>query len=209
MLWVGSPRLFRILHSTALPPIFEISMTVSSGTYVRSIIHDIGVALGSAAHVVKLTRTRQGNFALNSEVETSSAPIEAVSSGEIAPVATVEVIVDTSPDAQPELPVVSVDAAPSGSTEGNTIPLSKLPESMTPLDTPDEKIAAITPTPVIPSAPIEEFFSGGCIEWETLEAAIKDFEASRKGNGEAVALVRDGDGMLPWEAELLRRCQEI
>lgn len=44
---------------------FEISMTVSSGTYVRSIIHDIGLALGSSAHVVKLTRTRQGEFALN------------------------------------------------------------------------------------------------------------------------------------------------
>lgn len=40
-------------------------MTVSSGTYVRSIIHDIGIALGSSAHVVKLTRTRQGEFTLD------------------------------------------------------------------------------------------------------------------------------------------------
>jgi tRNA pseudouridine55 synthase len=31
---------------------------------VRSIIHDIALALGSTAHVVKLTRTRQGQFAL-------------------------------------------------------------------------------------------------------------------------------------------------
>lgn len=40
-------------------------MTVSSGTYVRSIIHDIAIALGTTAHVVKLTRTRQGEFSLN------------------------------------------------------------------------------------------------------------------------------------------------
>ncbi|KAG8952190.1 hypothetical protein FRC00_006869 [Tulasnella sp. 408] len=46
------------------PPTFELKMTVSSGTYVRSIVHDIGLALGSAAHVVSLTRTRQGEFAL-------------------------------------------------------------------------------------------------------------------------------------------------
>ncbi|KAK4050563.1 pseudouridine synthase pus4 [Microbotryomycetes sp. JL221] len=48
----------------ARPPIFELTMTVSSGTYVRSIIHDLAIALGTSAHVVKLTRTRQGQFAL-------------------------------------------------------------------------------------------------------------------------------------------------
>lgn len=47
------------------PPTFEIKMTVSSGTYVRSIVHDIGLALGSSAHVVELIRTRQGPFALD------------------------------------------------------------------------------------------------------------------------------------------------
>lgn len=40
-------------------------MTVSSGTYVRSIVHDIAIAVGSAAHVVELVRTRQGQFALD------------------------------------------------------------------------------------------------------------------------------------------------
>ncbi|KAI6109502.1 pseudouridine synthase [Pisolithus sp. B1] len=35
---------------------------VSGGTYVRSIVHDLGHALGSAAHVVTLTRVRQGRF---------------------------------------------------------------------------------------------------------------------------------------------------
>lgn len=46
------------------PPIFTLKMTVSSGTYVRSIVHDLAHALGSAAHVVSLSRTRQGEFAV-------------------------------------------------------------------------------------------------------------------------------------------------
>ncbi|KAI6045726.1 pseudouridylate synthase 4 [Pisolithus marmoratus] len=44
------------------PAAFVLSMKVSGGTYVRSIIHDLGHALGSAAHVVTLTRLRQGRF---------------------------------------------------------------------------------------------------------------------------------------------------
>ncbi|KAM0787973.1 hypothetical protein ACM66B_006175 [Microbotryomycetes sp. NB124-2] len=55
------------------PPIFELSMTVSSGTYVRSIIHDLALALGSSAHVVKLTRTRQGQFALDASTSKTVA----------------------------------------------------------------------------------------------------------------------------------------
>lgn len=48
-------------------------MTVSSGTYVRSIVHDIGQALGSAAHVVELIRTRQCGYALD---PTSTSTVE-------------------------------------------------------------------------------------------------------------------------------------
>ena len=50
-------------------PTFTIVMTVSSGTYVRSIIHDIGIAVGSAAHVVSLERTRQGDVGLDDCVD--------------------------------------------------------------------------------------------------------------------------------------------
>ncbi|KAH7341098.1 pseudouridine synthase [Rhizoctonia solani] len=52
--------------STSGPPAFVLRMVVTSGTYVRSIVHDIGMALGSAAHVVTLTRTRQGKYNLAS-----------------------------------------------------------------------------------------------------------------------------------------------
>ncbi|KII88408.1 hypothetical protein PLICRDRAFT_111280 [Plicaturopsis crispa FD-325 SS-3] len=47
------------------PTAFVLSMKVSGGTYVRSIVHDLSHALGSAGHVVTLTRSRQGRFALD------------------------------------------------------------------------------------------------------------------------------------------------
>jgi tRNA pseudouridine55 synthase len=47
------------------PLAFVLDMSVSGGTYVRSIVHDLGHALGSAGHVVTLTRTRQGRFVLD------------------------------------------------------------------------------------------------------------------------------------------------
>lgn len=55
------------------PPAFVLRMVVSSGTYVRSIVHDIGMALGSAAHVVTLTRTRQGKYNLASAQGTAAS----------------------------------------------------------------------------------------------------------------------------------------
>ncbi|KAF8511552.1 pseudouridylate synthase 4 [Hysterangium stoloniferum] len=53
-----------IEDETPRPPTFALRMKVSGGTYVRSIVHDIGHAVGSAAHVVTLTRVRQGDFTL-------------------------------------------------------------------------------------------------------------------------------------------------
>ncbi|KAF8421038.1 trub family pseudouridylate synthase-containing protein [Tirmania nivea] len=50
-----------------IPPILRLHMTVSSGFYVRSFIHDLGIALGSAAHMVALMRTRQSAFELGKE----------------------------------------------------------------------------------------------------------------------------------------------
>ncbi|KAF5377046.1 hypothetical protein D9757_007706 [Collybiopsis confluens] len=45
------------------PAAFVIKMRVSGGTYVRSLVHDLAHELGSAGHVVTLTRSRQGRFA--------------------------------------------------------------------------------------------------------------------------------------------------
>lgn len=56
------------------PPAFVLEMTVSSGTYVRSIVHDLAIAAGSAAHVQTLTRTRQGEWCI--DTPSSAVPQE-------------------------------------------------------------------------------------------------------------------------------------
>jgi tRNA pseudouridine55 synthase len=43
-------------------PEIELHVTSSSGTYVRSLAHDLGEALGCGGHVVALRRTAVGNF---------------------------------------------------------------------------------------------------------------------------------------------------
>ena len=52
------------LRSANLPE-FEIRALCSGGTYVRSLIRDIGKDLGTCASMVSLVRTRQGDFGLN------------------------------------------------------------------------------------------------------------------------------------------------
>lgn len=44
---------------------FKIKCKVSKGTYIRSLIRDIGKYLGTCATMVELERTRQGNFDLS------------------------------------------------------------------------------------------------------------------------------------------------
>jgi tRNA pseudouridine55 synthase len=50
--------------SDDVPTAFVLQMRVSGGTYVRSIVHDLAHALGSAGHVVTLTRSRQKDYVL-------------------------------------------------------------------------------------------------------------------------------------------------
>lgn len=45
-------------------PILELEFSVSSGTYIRSLVHDLGKALGTQAHLVSLTRVSQGPWSL-------------------------------------------------------------------------------------------------------------------------------------------------
>ncbi|TFY82214.1 hypothetical protein EWM64_g1798 [Hericium alpestre] len=52
-----------------VPMAFVLKMRVSGGTYVRSIVHDLAHSLGSAGHVVTLTRTRQKNWVLGEPTE--------------------------------------------------------------------------------------------------------------------------------------------
>jgi tRNA pseudouridine55 synthase len=64
------------------PASFKLKMTVSSGTYVRSIVNEIGLALGCGAHVVVLTRTRQGEFTLEEPTEKRTVMIKEVGASE-------------------------------------------------------------------------------------------------------------------------------
>ena len=54
--------------STKGPPAVRLKMTVTSGFYVRSLCHDLGAAVGSAALMAELERTRQGEFELGINV---------------------------------------------------------------------------------------------------------------------------------------------
>ncbi len=50
------------------PPEVVLDVHCSSGTYVRSLAHDIGRALGCGAHLVGLRRTQSGRFTLRDAV---------------------------------------------------------------------------------------------------------------------------------------------
>ena len=49
-------------------PEIELELTCSSGTYVRSLAHDLGEALGCGGHVASLRRTAVGDFTINQAV---------------------------------------------------------------------------------------------------------------------------------------------
>ena len=67
-------------HLKKPAPAFVLRMEVSGGTYVRSIVHDLCAAVGSAGHVVTLTRVRQGDYVLDEGEQ--AAAIESVVDGE-------------------------------------------------------------------------------------------------------------------------------
>jgi tRNA pseudouridine55 synthase len=50
------------------PPAAKLRMTVTSGFYVRSLCHDLGAAVGSAALMAELKRTQQGQFEIGKNV---------------------------------------------------------------------------------------------------------------------------------------------
>jgi tRNA pseudouridine55 synthase len=49
-------------------PEFDFRAIVSSGTYVRSLVADVGTRLGPGAHLTRLVRTRIGEFTLDQAV---------------------------------------------------------------------------------------------------------------------------------------------
>ena len=53
------------------PPNVEIDVECGKGTYIRSLAHDLGRALGCGAHLAALVRTRVGPFSVESATDVS------------------------------------------------------------------------------------------------------------------------------------------
>jgi len=62
------------------PPRLTLDLTCSKGTYVRSLAHDLGAALGTGAHLSALRRLASGRFAIEDAVELDAAR-EAIGAG--------------------------------------------------------------------------------------------------------------------------------
>ena len=56
------------VEPTEDPLVFEVEVSCSSGTYVRSLAADLGHALGGGAHLRKLRRTRIGSFSIDEAI---------------------------------------------------------------------------------------------------------------------------------------------
>jgi tRNA pseudouridine55 synthase len=69
-------------------PAARIRLVVSSGFYVRSFAHDLGLACQSQAFMAELIRTRQANFTLNQDLSKQSAGSEP----ELTPALTYEML---------------------------------------------------------------------------------------------------------------------
>ena len=52
--------------------ILELHIECSKGTYIRSIAHDLGEALGCWGHLIKLVRVKAGKFGVNEAIELNS-----------------------------------------------------------------------------------------------------------------------------------------
>jgi len=96
-----APRRIRIDRFELLafePPLLRVAIACSKGTYVRSLIADVGRDLGCGAHLTELRRTRSGRFTLADAV-----PLDRV--GELAAARLI------APTAALELPVVRIPEA--------------------------------------------------------------------------------------------------
>ncbi|PYP30915.1 MAG: tRNA pseudouridine(55) synthase TruB, partial [Gemmatimonadetes bacterium] len=60
------------------PPDVRFRATVTAGTYLRSLARDVGAALGCGAHLVALTRTLVGPYALEDAVPPAAVTRESL-----------------------------------------------------------------------------------------------------------------------------------
>ena len=167
------------------PPTFKVRMTVSGGTYVRSIVHDLGLALGCGAHVVLLRRTRQGRFALHGDEEAlddgSRQHFEQLLQGQSAIQGDPEeAMMNITKDGKPD----AIDGLPAGPSTG-CVPWAVFERAL---------------------KDREEMLKEEAIEKEELMASGAGHEEVRKQFSYAELHKRRMEGPLKeWEYEVLRR----
>ena len=154
-------------------------MTVTSGTYVRSIVHDIATALGTTAHVVKLTRTRQGEFVLHPP---------AASTLVTATTATANGTSESAPEqaqVKPEELEQGVEDGTASDTvvAGDGLKLDTFSSGCVEWTLLERAIAALK------------------------SSRSKGAGAASEGSGQEEE--GDADGWLEWEREILSKCQEV
>lgn len=62
------------------PPHFRVAIACSKGTFVRSLVADLGTDVGCGAHLTELRRTRSGRFSIEQAV-----PLDAVGTMDVTP----------------------------------------------------------------------------------------------------------------------------
>jgi tRNA pseudouridine55 synthase len=67
------------------PPELNIRLSCSAGTYVRSLAHDLGQALGCGAHVVALRRTAIGVFRVGDAIPLAQLTPDSIASRLLPP----------------------------------------------------------------------------------------------------------------------------
>ncbi|MGH2703302.1 MAG: tRNA pseudouridine(55) synthase TruB [Actinomycetota bacterium] len=85
---------FELLSLTADPPEAVLDVRCSGGTYVRTLVHDLGAKLGCGAHLRELRRIENGGF-----TDSEAVPLDAVDDSDLLPIL----------DAVRELPRVEID----------------------------------------------------------------------------------------------------
>ena len=82
-----------VIHALDLlafdPPHLTLRVACSSGTYIRSLAHDLGAALGCGGHVAALRRTAVGAFAVADAVPLDGLTPESVAAALLPPAAAV------------------------------------------------------------------------------------------------------------------------
>ena len=186
------------------PPAFVLRMRVSGGTYVRSVAHDLGHALGSAAHVVTLTRSRQGRFCLElANGPGTNAEIKSPSSGSetIVPSTSASQVENTpkADSSEPKQTSKKDEDSEGEDSLSETAAPAKKKRKIKALKGPVAVEVREVKTPENPYASLEQKDDRLCVPWEVFKRALED------GGSEEP----DVDGWREWEREVILRMEIV